>query len=180
MHGNELRKAGYAPVGAARLTQALSLSRTNVERGETLALLARTAGELRNSDLFDQSIRDAAFLLDRADEHTMLFNPFSLREIQLRGLLATGRPELATAVSAAETTDHSPTAPQWAIIERITTADVLTTAGEPEHAAFALKEAIIRAERHRLPAPAPAHHPRLIPVTHPACPGRSGARPRSS
>jgi transcriptional regulator with XRE-family HTH domain len=151
MHGNELRKAGYASAGAARLTQALELSRTDIERGETLALLARAAGELRLPALFDQAICDAVRLLEGSAEHTMLFNPFALREIHLRGLLATGRPELATALAAAEATGASPAAPQWAIIERITAADVLVSAGEPEQAAAALTEAATSAELRKLP-----------------------------
>jgi hypothetical protein len=112
MHGNELRKAGYARAGAARLHQAMSLSRTDIERGETLALLARTAGELGHSELFDQAIRDAILLLDHTDEHTMLFNPFSLREVHLRGLLATGRPDQAATLASAAATAQSPVAPQ--------------------------------------------------------------------
>ena len=151
MHGNELRKAGYAQASAARLNQAMSLSRTDVERGETLALLARTAGELGHSELFDQAIRDAALLLDRADTHSMLFNPFSLREVHLRGLLATGRPDRAAALASVAATGYAPTAPQWAIIERITAADVLANAGEPEQAASVLMEAATRAEERRLP-----------------------------
>jgi hypothetical protein len=101
--------------------------------------------------LFDQSIHDAAFLLDRANEHTMLFNPFSLREVQLRGLLATGRPELATSLAAVEAASDSPAAPQREIIERITAADVLATAGESEHAASALMDATTRTEQRHLP-----------------------------
>ena len=151
MHGNELRKAGYARAGAARLTQALAMGRTVSERGETLALLARTEGELGHSDLFDRAIHDAAHLLDQADEYTMLFNPFSLREIRLRGLLATGRPDLATALAGVDASEHSPTAPQWEIIERITAADVLAAAGESDRAASALTEATARAEQRRLP-----------------------------
>lgn len=151
MHGNELRKAGYARAGAARLTQALAMGRTVSERGETLALLARAEGELGHSDLFDRAIHDAVRLLDRADEYTMLFNPFSLREIHLRGLLATGRPDLATALAGADASEHSPAAPQWQIIERITVANILATAGESDRAASALMEAAARAEERRLP-----------------------------
>jgi hypothetical protein len=129
----------------------MSLSRTDVERGETFALLARTAGELGRSELFDQAIHDAALLLDKADTHSTLFNPFSLREVHLRGLLATGRPDRAAALASVAATGNAPTAPQWAIIERITAADVLANAGEPEQAASALMEASIRAEERRLP-----------------------------
>jgi transcriptional regulator with XRE-family HTH domain len=46
MHGNELRKAGYLKAGAGRLTQALTLSHSQTERGETLALFAARLANL--------------------------------------------------------------------------------------------------------------------------------------
>lgn len=151
MHGNELRKAGYLKAGAGRLTQALTLSRSQTERGETLALFARAAGELGEPDLFDHAIHDATQILDRSGEYTMLFNPFALREIHLRGLLATGRAGAAAALARTASPGGRPTAPQWEIIERVTSADVLATAGQPEHAATALKEAVTSAEHRHLP-----------------------------
>jgi transcriptional regulator with XRE-family HTH domain len=147
MHGNELRKAGYLKAGAQRLTQALTLSHSQTERGETLALFARAAGELGDPGLFDHATQ----ILDHTNEHTMLFNPFALREIHLRGLLATGRAGAAAALARAASPGHTPTAPQWEIIERITSADVLATASQPEHAATALKEAVTSAEHRHLP-----------------------------
>src|SRR5690606_13353341 len=75
--------------------------------------------------------------------------PFTLREIRLRGLLGTGR--------AAEAGRHlndvagAPAAPQWHIIERVTTGEVLISIGDADTAVFALTEAIAAAERHRLP-----------------------------
>lgn len=151
MHGNELRKAGHLKAGAERLTQALTLTRSQTERGETLALFARAAGELGDPELFDHVILGATQILDRTDEHTMLFNPFALREIHLRGLLATGRADAAAALARTVSSRHTPAAPQWQIIERVTSADVLATAGQPEHAATALKEAVTSAELRHLP-----------------------------
>jgi SAM-dependent methyltransferase len=146
-----LEASRETPLGQVAQLLGGRLSRTDVERGETLTLLARTAGELGHSDLFDQAIRDAALLLDQSDTYSMLFNPFSFREVHLRGLLATGRPDRAAALASVAATGHAPTAPQWAIIERITAADVLANAGEPEQAASALMEATIGAEERRLP-----------------------------
>ncbi|MBO0809043.1 MAG: hypothetical protein J2P32_12170, partial [Actinobacteria bacterium] len=151
MHGNELRKAGYLKAGAGRLAQALTLSGSQTERGESLALFARAAGELGDPGLFDHAIRDATQILDRTGEHTMLFNPFALREIHLRGLLASGRAGAAAALARSASPGHTPTAPQWEIIERITSADILATVGQPEHAATTLKEAVTSAEHRHLP-----------------------------
>jgi len=131
MHGNELRKAGYLKAGAGRLTQALTLSHSQTERGGTLALFARAAGELGEPGLFDRAIHDATQILDRSGEHTMLFSPFALREIHLRGLLATGRAGAAAAL-ARTAPGHTPTAPQWEIIERVTSADVLARSASPK------------------------------------------------
>lgn len=151
MHGNELRKAGYLKAGVERLTQALTLSHSQTERGETVALFARAAGELGDPELFDHAIHDATQILDHTHEYTMLFNPFALREIRLRGLLATGRADAAATLARTASPGHTPTAPQWEIIERVTSADVLATAGQPEHAATALKEAVTSAEHCHLP-----------------------------
>ncbi len=151
MHGNELRKAGYLKAGAGRLTQAMTMSHSQTERRETLALFARAAGELGDPGLFDNAIQDATQILGRSDEYTMLFNPFALREIHLRGLLATGRADAAAALARTATPGHTPTAPQWEIIERVTSADVLARTGQSEHAATALKEAVTSAEHRHLP-----------------------------
>lgn len=89
--------------------------------------------------------------LARTGEQTTLFNAFALREIHLRGLLATGRAGPAAALAQAASPGHTPTAPQWEIIERITSADALATVGQPEQAATALKEAVTSAEHRYLP-----------------------------
>jgi len=151
MHGNELRKARYPKAGAARLARALELSPNTTERGETLALLARAASELRDANLFDQALRGAYHCLDTISEHTMLLNPFALHEIRLRGLLATGRPTAAIALAASGAPASPAAAPQWAIIERVTAAGVLITAGAEEKAGMALRDAVTGAEQRRLP-----------------------------
>lgn len=84
MHGNELRKAGRGGAAIARLTEAAELSRNGQERGQTLILLARAAGEQGNAVLLDDSVTAAERLMDTAGPSGILFAPFSLREVHMR------------------------------------------------------------------------------------------------
>ena len=47
----------------------------------------------------------------------MLFNPFTFREIHLRGLVAAGRAAEAVHIMQTGHVDATPPAPQWHIIE---------------------------------------------------------------
>lgn len=151
MHGNELRKADHTAAASARLQRATHLSLDIKGRGTAYALLARTAGERGDAVLFDESIRACHELLNNNGGHGMLFNPFSLREILLRGLMSTGRTEKAVQLIKVGQPDAMPVAPQWQIIERVTAGHVLLAAGEPDGAREALSAALIAAEAYRLP-----------------------------
>lgn len=94
MHGNELRKAGLRGAAVDRLRHATSLAPDRTCRAAALPLLGRAAGELGAFGLFDSVMRECDMLLEQT-EHTSLFNPFALHEIRLRGLLATGRADVA-------------------------------------------------------------------------------------
>jgi hypothetical protein len=122
MHGNELRKAGHVPAAIARLSQAAAMTDEVSLRSATLALLARAAAEHGDMGMFDTAIGEASRLLEVTDQFTMLLNPFSIREIRIRGLLATGR--VGRAVAEAERPDRSAAAlvvaPQWRVIDRVT------------------------------------------------------------
>lgn len=150
-HGNELRKAGHPAAAVIRLNEALRISSNTTDRGEALALLARTAGELAEADLFDWAVSQANQQLETAAEHTILFNPHSLTEIHMRGLLATGRPAAAASLIPPSAQTSPPAAPQWAIIERVTAGSVLIAVGELDHAADELRWAVAEAEDRRLP-----------------------------
>lgn len=151
MHGNELRKADHSAAASARLERATHLSSDVEGRGTAYALLARAAGERGDAARFDTSIRACHDLLENNGWHGMIFNPFSLREIQLRGLMSTGRPYEAVKLIIAGPPDAMPSAPQWQIIERVTTGQVLLAAGEPDGAREALGTALAAAETFRLP-----------------------------
>jgi transcriptional regulator with XRE-family HTH domain len=150
-HGNELRKSGHRAAAVVRLNEALRISSNSTDHGEALALLARTAGELADADLFDRAVGQAHQQLETAAEQTILFNPHALTEIHMRGLLATGRPAAAASLIPPSQQASPPAAPQWAIIEQVTAGSVLIAAGELDRAASELRRAVAEAEARRLP-----------------------------
>ncbi|WP_237774366.1 helix-turn-helix transcriptional regulator [Actinosynnema sp. ALI-1.44] len=151
MHGNELRKADHPAAAIARLGRAIEVSTDREGQGAAYALLARAAGEQDDPDLFDYAISGYRDLLDSGTARGMLFNPFTFREVQLRGLISTGRPNIAARIMETAQLDALPAAPQWHIIERVTAGQVLLAAGKLDAAADALRTALASAESHRLP-----------------------------
>ncbi|MFB6478948.1 helix-turn-helix domain-containing protein [Streptomyces virginiae] len=151
MHGNELRKAGLTGAAVSRLTHAAAVAPSQTERAAVLPLLARAAGALGHQTLFDRTVREAGRLLDSV-EHTSLVNPVALHEIHLRGLISTGRAR--DAIRLAEGPAPSPTisvAPQWRVIELITTGRVRLLAGDRHGATELLETAVQQARAQRLP-----------------------------
>jgi len=151
MHGNELRKVGRLRAAVARLQEALRTSTGDEPRGIALALLARAAGEQRDIALFDESIDHYRRLLDVEESRSVLFNRFTLREIQLRGLLNTGRAPEAVRVIRTGQFDGEPVAPQWRVIERVTAGEVLLASKQRDEAEDVFRAALVAAEVHRLP-----------------------------
>ncbi|MFY7067089.1 helix-turn-helix domain-containing protein [Nocardiopsis changdeensis] len=151
MHGNELRKAGRHGAAIARLTEAAELSHETQERGQTLILLARAAGEQGNTELHDGSVAASERLMDEAGPSGILFTSFSLREVRMRGLLETGRTAAAAKLAQSRPGPGEAPAPQWAAIEAVTSADALSAAGDLTSAHALYDEALSLAARHRLP-----------------------------
>lgn len=81
----------------------------------------------------------------------MLLNAFTFREIQLRGLISTGRSAEAAHLLHAERPDGTPAAPQWHIIERVTAGQVHLAVGQRAEAEEALRTALNAAETHQMP-----------------------------
>ncbi|MBB6546881.1 helix-turn-helix domain-containing protein [Nonomuraea rubra] len=149
VHGNELRKIGKKPAAAARLQRASDIAPPS-ERGAVLIPLARTLAELGNAEYFDTTITDLQRFVD-SHHGTPLVNPFVVREVHLRGLLATGRLQDATRLAGADTPDAAGVAPQWQTIERVTVAEVFRANGDEAAASHALLQSIATAESTRLP-----------------------------
>jgi predicted negative regulator of RcsB-dependent stress response len=114
------------------------------------AMLARAAGEAGDAELFDASMDAYRRLLDQPSERGMFGNLFTLREIELRGLVGTGRAHAAARLMA-QPHDTVPAAPQWAVIEHVTTGQVLLAIGDHDGARHALMTAITQAENYQLP-----------------------------
>ncbi|WP_228447248.1 helix-turn-helix domain-containing protein [Streptomyces paludis] len=150
MHGNELRKARLRGAAVNRLQRATALAPDPDARAAVLPLLARATGALGNADLFDRAMRESDELLHSV-EHTSLFNPFALHEVRLRGLVATGRAEVAVRLAEAAPGPTTAVAPQWHVIERVTVAHVRLLAGDRHGAAESLDTATREAVRQRLP-----------------------------
>ena len=150
MHGNELRKAGLRAAAVDRLRQSLGTAHTPQDRAASLALLARAAGEARQGDLFDSTVLDNQRLLDTV-EHTSLVNPFSLHEIRLRGLLATGRLDRAGALVDQAPATGTRSTPQWRVIEHVTAGRILALRGAQAAAQARLLTAVDEAVAHHLP-----------------------------
>ncbi|MGH3875964.1 MAG: helix-turn-helix domain-containing protein [Actinophytocola sp.] len=151
MHGNELRKATRAPAAIKRLSRAVKLSTGPEGQGTALAFLARAAGEHGEPDIFDSAIARFRDLLDHGRAQGMLFNPFTFREILLRGLVSTDRAAKAVQIMQTDHADATPAAPQWHIIERVTAGRVHLAAGDSDGASEALRTALAAAEALRLP-----------------------------
>ena len=146
-----LERATLTVLGKAWISLGVSLGTVLPdERGPALALLVRAAGSAGNPALYRETCRAAANLIERHQDNAILIDPFSWREIQMRALLDLH--ENAAAIRLAVQNTPTPTpAPQWDVIERITVADVLLTAGDRNSVEPILFAAINAASRHRLP-----------------------------
>jgi hypothetical protein len=151
LHGNELRKGGDYSRAVAHFAEALVGGASGRFRGDTLMLMARARGEMGDVAGFDQAIDDAESHLHQCSELSPLFNPFSIREAHIRGLLTTGRADRALQRLTRTDQPHGPVRPQWQVIERITTAGVLAAAGDDDGASGLLSEGIADAEACALP-----------------------------
>jgi transcriptional regulator with XRE-family HTH domain len=150
MHGNELRKTGLHGAAVERLVQAASLAPDLDTRAAALPLLARAAGALGNAPLFDRVMKEADSALGQV-AHTSLLNPYSLHEVRLRGLVATGRRAAAIRLADDAPRPATAVAPQWKVIEMITTAQVRLAAADRQSASEALNGAVHEAAAQRLP-----------------------------
>jgi hypothetical protein len=74
----------------------------------------------------------------------------SVREVRLRGLLATGRTAQAVDLAGHYPVGSGPPSPHWRVIERITSAEVLARAGDEHTAETMLTAATSDAETLRL------------------------------
>jgi transcriptional regulator with XRE-family HTH domain len=148
-HGNELRKVGKKAAGVSRLRQAADIAPLS-ERGAVLIPLARAFAELGDAAEFDATVADLHRCMDSAQE-TPLVNPFVVREVHVRGLLATGRAREAAHLAEAQVPEVGDIAPQWRAIARVTMAEAFNAVSDSSAARTALIQSITTAEALRLP-----------------------------
>jgi hypothetical protein len=74
-----------------------------------------------------------------------------VREVNIRGLLATGRTGQAVDLAERFAAGEGPPTPQWRVIERVTTADLLARAGDDRASVGLLSAALSDAETLHLP-----------------------------
>jgi transcriptional regulator with XRE-family HTH domain len=157
MHGNELRKSGRQSRAVTVLERAASFNdalsavkpEDRPDAGTAWALLARAAAEAGHHARFAEAVTACHNLIEGGRPGSLL-DPFTFREIHLRGLLDLG--DLPSAVAVADSAPLAdPPSVAWEIIERITRADVLEATGERNRAQELLGVAVEAAARHRLP-----------------------------
>ncbi|MEV7504614.1 helix-turn-helix transcriptional regulator [Streptomyces sp. NPDC093018] len=149
-HGNELRKAGLHHAALERLGRARDLSRTPDDRAAAVILLARAAGTAGAAKVFDEAVAEGRSLLDTAGV-TPLFSEFTLHEVELRGLAATGRTQQAVDLLERSPAPGLQASPQWRVISAITAGEVLVRRGDRGAAGEQMRSALRGAELHRLP-----------------------------
>lgn len=151
MHGNELRKAGDLDLAVTSLRDAIELSPDLETRATAHLLLARAASVAHDTAQFDRSIRECRRALESDPSISNYFiNPFSLREVELRGLLLTRRHREAEQV-AGRVADAGTGPAAWGVLERVTMAQFYVAVGEMGEAADEIGRVIPRASALRLP-----------------------------
>ncbi|MFD7121049.1 XRE family transcriptional regulator [Streptomyces sp. NPDC059922] len=152
MHGNELRKAGDLGQAMETLQRAIEISPDPGGRATASLLLARAASESGNVAMLDQCVGKCWNALEQDPSISNFFvNPFSLREVELRGFLLTGRRREAERVASRATATTGAPSPTWEVMERVTMAQFFLATGETDAAAEALRDAIFDAQTLRLP-----------------------------
>jgi transcriptional regulator with XRE-family HTH domain len=146
VHGNELRKANRTRAALVRLAKAVA-----VGGGERPAALAQLARAAQDPDTFDTAMSQLDRCLEQPGRSDPILSDAAIWEVRLRGLASTGRTSEAIDLLEAQPSQRGPIPPQWRIIQQITIAEVLYTAGDATTAGMTLTHAITDAERHRLP-----------------------------
>jgi predicted negative regulator of RcsB-dependent stress response len=132
------------------LQRAIVLTPASIQ-GPGLVQLARAAGDLGNPLLLDDAVTQAGRSA-AASSPDAVASDFALHEVQLRGLVHTGRAHRAIALLDRTPSANSPLVPpQWQAIIQVTTGEVLLRCHDDRHARTAFHRAISVAEGYRLP-----------------------------
>ena len=151
--GNELRKHKQYAEAISYLEQAFFMAPDGMAKGAAAALLARTYGEMGDKENFCDTIGSMLYAQERSTTFTPTFNPVTIHEIHLRGLLNTGQMTGLHSLLAQEPsrTLAVSVAPQWSVISQLTRAEALFGLGKLDDGLAHLKIALIGAELCKLP-----------------------------
>lgn len=146
-YGNELRKAGRVAAATVRISQAVAIDAPR-QRSPALLQLARIATD---PTTFDATFNALRMSRDAGPINDPMVTDTAMLEVQLRGLLSTGRADAAAAMIDKSGWSPSSASPQWLVIGDITAANVMFAAGSDATAVSLLERAIESAARLRLP-----------------------------
>ena len=152
-YGNELRKHKQYTEAISYLEQAFFMAPDEIARGTAAALLARTYGVIGDKENFLDAIGSVLSARERVASFTPTFNPVTIHEVHMRGLLDVGH---ITPLSSLLEQDASRTlavsvAPQWYVISQLTRAETQFRLGKIDDGLAYLKMALIGAELCKLP-----------------------------
>lgn len=151
VQGNELRKQGRVRTALQLLHQALKLAPTPADQAASLALLARCSAEAGHRATFRRALAKVHRLLDQI-EYTALVNPYTLREIHLRGIVRMRLPkEIGRLLDRLEDSDGSWVTPQWRVLMRVTQGHAALVAKDLDQALHDLGIAVSWARQQHLP-----------------------------
>jgi tetratricopeptide (TPR) repeat protein len=149
---NQQRIGGELSDAYKTIRRALPLRRGAADHCYSAVMLARIASETGDTATFRRAMRLAWENLERVDRPTAVINPLSIGEIEVRGLLALGRPaEADQRLSEIDGYSATTVAPQWRIILSITAGEIALAKGDEEGGLRILAAAAEAATRQFLP-----------------------------
>jgi transcriptional regulator with XRE-family HTH domain len=153
--GNELRKHKQYTEAIPYLEQAFFWAPDGITKGIAAALLARTYGEMGDKENFHDAMGSVLYAQDKATCFTPTFNPVTIHEVHVRGLLNVGQITALSSLLEQDTlTLHSlaaSVAPQWSVISQLTRAEAQFSLGRIDDGLANLKIALTGAELCKLP-----------------------------
>ncbi|MBA2679310.1 MAG: helix-turn-helix transcriptional regulator [Ktedonobacteraceae bacterium] len=151
--GNELRKHKQYTEAISYLEKAFFLAPDGITKGVAAALLARTYGEMGDKENFRDVIGSVLYAQDKATSFTPTFNPVTVHEVHVRGLLNVGQVTLLPSLLEQDTPRSLAVsvAPQWYVISQLTRAEAQFCIGKIDDGLANLKKALIGAELCKLP-----------------------------
>jgi transcriptional regulator with XRE-family HTH domain len=151
--GNELRKHKQYTEAVSYLEEAFFLAPDEMSKGIAAALLARTYGEMGDKENFRDVMRSVLYAQEKVTTFTPTFNPITVHEVHVRGLLNVGETAALPSLLEQDTSRSLAVsvAPQWHVISQLTKAEAQFGIGKIDDGLVQLKMALCGAELCKLP-----------------------------